>query len=56
MLRRTHRHPNTAPTQTVKQYALTASAGEGGSVSPTTGSFNSGTQVSVTQHQTQDIV
>ena len=39
--------PNTPPTQIVKQYALTASAGEGGSVSGG-GTFASGTQVSIT--------
>src|SRR6056300_1564198 len=39
--------PNTPPTQIVKQYALTASAGEGGSVSGG-GTFASGTQVSLT--------
>jgi len=39
--------PNTPPTQIVKQYALTASAGEGGSVTGG-GTFTSGTQVSLT--------
>ena len=39
--------PNTPPTQIVKQYTLTASAGEGGSVSGG-GTFSSGTQVSLT--------
>ncbi len=39
--------PNTPPTQIVKQYTLTASAGEGGSVSGG-GTFASGTQVSLT--------
>ena len=39
--------PNTPPTQIVKQYALTPSAGDGGSVSGG-GTFTSGTQVSVT--------
>ena len=39
--------PNTPPTQIVKQYTLTASAGEGGSVSGG-GTFASGTQVSMT--------
>jgi len=39
--------PNTPPTQIVKQYALTASAGEGGSVTGG-GTFSSGTQVSLT--------
>ncbi|MDG1247638.1 MAG: hypothetical protein P8N64_04695, partial [Flavobacteriaceae bacterium] len=41
-------NPNTPPSDIVKQYILTASAGEGGSVDPTTGSFNAGTQVSIT--------
>ena len=40
--------PNNTPCNITPRYTLTASAGEGGSVSPTTGSFNSGTQVSVT--------
>ena len=40
--------PGTTPSNLTPRYTLTASAGEGGSVSPTTGSFNSGTQVSVT--------
>jgi hypothetical protein len=39
--------PNTPPTQIVKQYTLTASAGDGGSVSGG-GTFASGTQVSLT--------
>ena len=39
--------PNTPPSQIVKQYALTASAGEGGSVTGG-GTFASGTQVSLT--------
>ena len=39
--------PNTPPSQIVKQYALTASAGDGGSVSGG-GTFASGTQVSLT--------
>ena len=39
--------PNTPPTQIVKQYALTASAGDGGSVTGG-GTFTSGTQVSIT--------
>ena len=39
--------PNTPPSQIVKQYTLTASAGEGGSVSGG-GTFSSGTQVSLT--------
>jgi len=40
--------PGTTPSNITPRYNLTASAGEGGSVSPTTGSFNAGTQVSVT--------
>jgi len=39
--------PNTPPSQIVKQYALTASPGDGGSVSGG-GTFASGTQVSLT--------
>jgi hypothetical protein len=39
--------PNTPPTQIVKQYTLTASAGDGGSVTGG-GTFASGTQVSLT--------
>jgi len=39
--------PSTPPTQIVKQYTLTASAGDGGSVSGG-GTFASGTQVSLT--------
>jgi hypothetical protein len=39
--------PNLPPTQIVKQYALTASAGDGGSVTGG-GTFASGTQVSLT--------
>ena len=39
--------PNTPPTQIVKQYTLTATAGDGGSVSGG-GTFASGTQVSIT--------
>jgi len=39
--------PNTPPSQIVKQYALTASAGDGGSVTGG-GTFASGTQVSLT--------
>ena len=39
--------PNTPPTQIVKQYALTANAGEGGSVTGG-GTYASGTQVSLT--------
>ena len=40
--------PGTTPSNIVPKYTLTASAGEGGSVSPTTGNFNAGTQVSIT--------
>ena len=40
--------PNNQPSTIVPKYTLTASAGEGGSVAPSTGSFNAGTQVSVT--------
>ena len=39
--------PNTPPTQIVKQYTLTANAGDGGSVTGG-GTFASGTQVSIT--------
>ena len=38
--------PNTPPSQIVKQYTLTTSAGEGGSVSGG-GTFSQGTQVSL---------
>ena len=41
-------NPGTTPSNITPRYTLTASAGEGGSVSPTTGSFNAGTQVSLT--------
>ena len=40
--------PGATPSSITPRYTLTASAGEGGSVSPTTGSFNSGAQVIVT--------
>jgi len=40
--------PGTTPSNIIPKYTLTASAGEGGSVAPTTGSFNAGTQVSIT--------
>ena len=40
--------PGTTPSNIVPKYTLTASAGEGGSVSPATGNFNAGTQVSIT--------
>ena len=39
--------PRTTPSNTTTKYTLTASAGVGGSVSPSAGSFNSGTQVSI---------
>ena len=39
--------PNTPPIQIVKQYTLTATAGDGGSVSGG-GTFSQGTQVSIT--------
>ena len=41
-------NPNTPPSDITKQYALTVSAGEGGSVSTTGGTFSQGTQVSIT--------
>ena len=40
--------PDTTPSNITPRYTLTASAGEGGSVAPTTGSFNAATQVSIT--------
>ena len=40
--------PNNQPNNITPRYTLTASAGEGGSVAPTTGSFNAGTQVGIT--------
>jgi len=40
--------PNTPPSQITRQNTLTVSAGDGGSVSTTGGSFASGTQVSIT--------
>ena len=39
---------NNTPSNITPRYTLTASAGEGGSVSPKTGNFNAGTQVSIT--------
>ena len=39
--------PNTPPSQIVKQYTLTASAGEGGSVSGE-GAYEEGTQITLT--------
>ena len=40
--------PNTPPSQITRQNTLTVSAGDGGSVSTTGGTFASGTQVSIT--------
>ena len=40
--------PNTPPSQITKQYTLTVSAGDGGSVSTAGGTFSQGTQVSIT--------
>lgn len=40
--------PGTTPNNITPRYNLTSSAGEGGSVAPALGSFNAGTQVSVT--------
>ncbi len=41
-------NPNTPPIQITKQYTLTVSAGDGGSVSTAGGTFSQGTEVSVT--------
>ena len=41
-------NPNTPPSQIINQYTLTVSAGDGGSVSTTGGTFSQGTQVSIT--------
>ena len=41
-------NPNTPPSNITKQYTLTVSAGEGGSVSTPGGTFSGGTQVSIT--------
>ena len=41
-------NPNTPPSNITKQYTLTISAGEGGSVSTAGGTFSSGTEVSIT--------
>ena len=41
-------NPNTPPSQIINQYTLTVSAGNGGSVSTTGGTFSQGTQVSIT--------
>ena len=40
--------PGTTPNNITPKYTLTASAVAGGSVAPSSGSFNSGTQVSIT--------
>ena len=40
--------PNTPPSQITRQYTLTVSAGEGGSVSTAGGTYNSGTSTSIT--------
>ena len=40
--------PNNQPSNIVSKYTLTASAGDGGSVSTTGGTFSQGTQVSIT--------
>ena len=40
--------PGTTPSNITPKYILTATAGEGGSVAPSSGSFNAGTQVSIT--------
>ena len=40
--------PNTPPSQITRQYTLSASAGDGGSVSTAGGTFSQGTQVSIT--------
>ena len=41
-------NPNTPPSNITKQYTLTVSAGEGGSVSTAGGTFSGGTNVSIT--------
>ena len=41
-------NPNTPPSQITRQYTLSVSAGDGGSVSTAGGTFASGTQVSIT--------
>ncbi|MDC3330545.1 hypothetical protein OAV56_06055, partial [Flavobacteriaceae bacterium] len=40
--------PNTPPTQIVKQYTLTVTAGEGGTVSTEGGTYDEGTEVTIT--------
>ena len=47
--------PGTTPSNITPKYTLTATAGEGGSVAPSTGSFNAGTQVSITATPSLDI-
>ena len=41
-------NPNTPPSNITRQYTLTVSAGDGGSVSTAGGTFSQGTQVSIT--------
>ena len=41
-------NPNTSPIQITKQYTITVSAGDGGSVSTIGGTFSQGTEVSIT--------
>ena len=48
MQKRTSQDPGTTPNNITPKFTFTASAGEGGSVNPSTGSFDSGTEVSVT--------
>ena len=40
--------PGTTPSNIIPKYTLTASAGDGGSVSTLGGSYNKGTQISIT--------
>ena len=40
--------PGTTPSNITPKYILTATAGEGGSVDPSTGTFIAGTEVSIT--------
>ena len=40
--------PGTTPSNIIPKYTLTASAGDGGSVSTLGGSYNKGTQVNIT--------
>ena len=44
---------NSSPSQIVKQYTLTASAGQGGSVSTSGGTFNDGTSITITATPSQ---